>query len=72
MYELDQKLFNNDGSINIEAAMEAGRKARAQDLSEGCGVVRDAVAQLILTLWRTVSGSYTRISSSRMFRDRTA
>jgi hypothetical protein len=72
MFELDQRFFNNDGSVNVEAAMTAGRKARAEGLPEGCGIVRDAVAQLILSLWRAVAGSCTRISPSRVFRDRTA
>ena len=29
MYELDERFFNEDGSFNIEVAMEAGHKARS-------------------------------------------
>ena len=29
MYEINPKFFNNDGSLDVEAACAAGRKARA-------------------------------------------
>ena len=72
MYELDQKFFNKDGSFDVEAAMAAGRKARAEGLPEGFGIVRDAAAELIRNLWRTAADFCTRVSSSRAFQDRTA
>ena len=72
MYELDRKFFHKDGSFNVEAAMAAGHKARARELSEGCGIVRDAAAQLILSLWRGAVSCCARIASHRVFQDRTA
>ena len=72
MYELDRKFFHKDGSFNVEAAMAAGHKARAQGRSEGWGIVRDSVAQLILSLWRAAVSCYARIASCRVFQDRTA
>ena len=35
MYEIDPKFFSNDGSLDVEAACAAGRKARARIVSHG-------------------------------------
>ncbi len=70
MYELDQKFCNKDGSLNVEVAMRAGREARARHLSEGCGIVRDAATQLILSAWRSAAGSGPLTSLCRMFGER--
>lgn len=40
MYNIDPKFFNDDGSINTEAAMAAGRKARARAAREGATEVK--------------------------------
>ena len=71
MYELDRMFFHKDGSFNVEAAMAAGHEARARELSEGCGIARDAVVQLILSLWRAAVSCCARIASRRAVQDRT-
>lgn len=72
MYELDKRFFNEDGSFNIEVAMEAGRKARCQGLSEGFSVLGDMAVQLFQSARRATAGLHARISSSRAFQGKTA
>lgn len=57
MYQLDQRFFHKDGSFDVEAAMEAGRKARSQGLFEGCGIVADLAIQLFQSVRRAAAGS---------------
>ena len=72
MYELDTRFSNEDGSVNIEVAMAAGRKACSQDLLEGFSIVGDAAVQLFQSARRATASLYTRISSSRAFQSKTA
>lgn len=39
MYEIDPKFFNEDGSLNVELAMAAGRKARGEAAGHSFEVV---------------------------------
>ncbi len=72
MHKQDRKFLNKDGSFDLEAAVAAGRNARAQDLSEGCGIVRDAAVQLASIAWRAAAVLSSRISSSRVFPSKAA
>ncbi len=72
MYETDRRFFNADGSVNIEVAMAAGRKARAQDLSEGFSIVGDTAVRLFQSAWRATASFCARISSARGFQSKTA
>ena len=72
MYELDKRFFDEDGSVNVEAAMAAGRKAHSHHLFEGFGLVGDTAVQLFRCARRAAASLYTRISSSRAFQSKTA
>ena len=72
MYEIDPKFFNENGSINYEAAMAEGRKGRSRVAYEGCGLIRDAAVQLFRNARHMVSDLYARVSSSRTLQNKAA
>jgi hypothetical protein len=47
MHEIDQKFFNEDGSINTGAAGAAGRKAQARVAGKGPSELKTAARQLL-------------------------
>ena len=54
MYEIDQKFFNEDGSLNVEAACAAGRRTHARI---AYSVTRDA--------WRRLKASFGFVSGGQ-------
>lgn len=47
MYEINPKFLHADGSINTEAAMAAGRKARTQAARQGFKAAWEIIHELI-------------------------
>ena len=45
MYEIDAKFFNEDGSLDIEAACAAGRKARSRIIGDGASHMLGAASK---------------------------
>lgn len=43
MYEINPKFFDDDGSLDVEAACAAGRKARAHIIGEGARFTLSAI-----------------------------
>ena len=50
MYEIDPKFFNRDGSLDVEAACAAGRKARSLILSDGASQMLRAASNTAATV----------------------
>ena len=51
MYEIDPKFFNNDGSLDVEAACAAGRKAHSRTINEGVSHTLTIVAKAAATVF---------------------
>ena len=55
MYDIDEMFFNEDGTVNCEAACQAGRKARGRAAGESVDFLKDAISGLFRTVGRAVS-----------------
>ena len=55
MYEIDAKFFNEDGSLSVETACAAGRKARSHTIAEGATYTLSAVAKTASTFLGAMS-----------------
>ena len=58
MYEIDAKFFNKDGSLDVEAACAAGRKARSRIIGEGASHMLSAASEAAGAVV-DASGKYT-------------
>ena len=55
MYDIDKKFFNEDGTVNCEAACQAGSKARGKAAGESVQFLKDATSGLIRAAGRAIS-----------------
>ena len=62
MYQVDRKLLNADGSVNLDAAIEAGRQARSQALKAFIAMTGAGAARLI-RIYRVRRSSSSATSS---------
>jgi hypothetical protein len=46
MYDIDEKFFHEDGTVDCETACRAGRKARAEAAGESMEFLKDVVSGL--------------------------
>jgi len=72
MFEPDSRFFNENGSINLEAATAAGRDARSEALVAGLNTISHMMATMFQGTQRAVVHCYTRLSSSPAVQEETA
>ena len=72
MFERNQKFIDKQGSFNFEAAIAAGRAARAQGLPEGFGIARDAAVLLVSRAQSAFARPLARAFQSKLSQSRSA
>ena len=72
MYEIDPRFRNEDGSVDVETAMAAGRKAHAQSVGDGCKHMRALAVRLLHQARHMVLNLHARMSLHRAARNRAA
>ena len=55
MYDIDDKFFNEDGTVNYEAACQEGRKARGRAAGESAEFLQSTLAGLVRCAARAIS-----------------
>ena len=72
MPQVDPRFLNEDGSIDVESAMAAGRKAHAEAVHEGWSVARKNAVGVLRDVRRMVLSLRARVSSSRAVQKKAA
>lgn len=55
MYDIDERFFNEDGTVNCEAACQASRKARGRSAGESAEFLNTTIAGLVRRAGRAIS-----------------
>jgi len=55
MYDIDKKFFNEDGTVNCEAACRAGRKARGRAAGESAEFLKTTISGPVRAASRAIS-----------------